>query len=118
MRTYKWETEKGNKVELTVKETIFDKTADGIKYGEEISKSVEKIKVNGNEYKGKFEVDKGKDIVSCYVNGKEMIVILPGDIVDKIWAERKARMETLKKNIEIGQEYEKHYNDVMHVLSQ
>jgi hypothetical protein len=117
MKTYKWTTEKGNKIELTVGETILDETADGTKYGEEIFKSVEKIKMNGQEFDGQFETYKAKDIVSHYANGKEIITILPADIVDKIWPERKAKMEALERSFKVDQEYEKHYNDVMNALN-
>ncbi|NLK38266.1 MAG: hypothetical protein GX299_09330 [Epulopiscium sp.] len=113
---FNWKTEKGNQVELIVKETILDKTADGTKYGEEIFKAVGSFKANGKEYNAQFMTDKGRDVIVFYLNNKEMTVIIPQEIVSKIWPERKAQAEAFDKSLKMDQEYEAHYNKVLKTM--
>lgn len=115
----KWMTEKGNEIELIVGEAQIDKTADGTIYAEETYKTIEKFVAAGTEYSADFTKDKGQDVIKFFINNKEMIVIIPENIVDRIWGtERAARKEAAAKSFELEQEYERNYNKIINTVNQ
>jgi vacuolar-type H+-ATPase subunit F/Vma7 len=118
---FNWKTEKGNKIELVVETAKRPLTSDGIEYGKEEYKKIERFIANGKEFDATFITESMhhnyKDLVSFFVNGKEMLVIIPDEVSEVIWGEeRRAHSEAFDRSLKIDQEYEEHYNKVLKTM--
>lgn len=87
MKTYKWTTENGAKVEITVE-----------------NKEVKGMKVNGHTVVRAGFNGKGSDMIQFEMGGRRAGTYIPEEIAEIIWSEERAKSE--KTNEELKKYYE------------
>jgi len=116
MTTYKWTTEKGANVEVTISEVKEVINADGHKIEtNKIYKQIDKFVVNGTEYKASFGWAKGKTAIEFKIGSQEAAAIIPENIYKEMFAKEIAAQAA---SIKAEKEYQKHYNRVRKAMEE